>query len=218
MNCIIVGDKSDIAQGLKHFLTLDGWNVSGWSRNAAIPTVKWDLLLITLGRVSPVGWWWDTFRENWDKCIYSNLITPLMMLGYLWEQRNPESSVCFMAGSNPQKIMAGYSAYNSGKMALLKLCEQLDAESFSVKFFALGPGYVDTKIHGPTKKANWPNERILKGNPTPIDRIYDCLKWCVSQPKEVVGGRNICVSDPWGPELAERLKANPNLYKLRRVE
>jgi hypothetical protein len=87
-----------------------------------------------------------------------------------------------------------------------------------VKFFALAPGYVRTKIHKATLETNWPNERIARGDDgTSIEKIYDCLKWCIGQPKEVVGGRNICVSD-MRETLAEELKANPSMFKLRRIE
>ena len=56
-------------------------------------------------------------------------------------------------------------------------------------------------------------------------RVHDCLMWSVAQPKNVIGGRNICVSDKWQPptefnvaDLPYRLYHNPNLFKLRRVE
>jgi len=114
--------------------------------------------------------------------------------------------------------MAGYSPYNAGKMALLKVCEQLDFETPDAKFFALGPGYVPTKIHKATLDAGWKNERIERGGGTSFEKIYDCLKWCISQPKEVIGGRNICVSDNYGPELTAKLSLHPSMYKLRRME
>jgi NAD(P)-dependent dehydrogenase (short-subunit alcohol dehydrogenase family) len=114
--------------------------------------------------------------------------------------------------------MFGYAPYHAAKMAVNKTVEQLYYETPACKFFALGPGYIDTKIHKPTLEKNWYNPRIEKGNPNTVEQVYECLKWCIEQPKEVIGGRNICVSDPYGPELAERLKANQSLYKLRRVE
>jgi NAD(P)-dependent dehydrogenase (short-subunit alcohol dehydrogenase family) len=143
---------------------------------------------------------------------------PVELLRKMWPAREQDAAVCFMAGSNPNKVMDGYSPYNASKMALNKCCEQLDHESPDTKFFTLGPGYVATKIHHATRDAGWPNERIARGNPTPLDRIYDCLQWCLAQPKEVIGGRNICVTDPWGADLASSLRADSSLFKLRRVE
>ncbi len=216
-HAIIAGANSDIAKGLIPLMV--DWNISTITRHEGNQYKKpWNLLLIAAGRVFPVGLWMDNQDHEWEECVDSNLLYPIRLLRFLWRDHAHNASVCFMAGSNPQKPMAGYSAYNAGKMALLKVVEQLDFETPEAKFFALGPGYVATKIHQPTVDAKWPNERIAKGNSTPIEKIYDCLKWCVSQPKEVVGGRNICVSDPYGPELAEKLKANHSMYKLRRIE
>lgn len=226
-NCIILGSKSDIAQQLQPLLKQDGWKVYGWYREMAFAKWdligKWDLAICTLGSVAPVGLWHEIGYEAWEFCINSNVLLPLRLLRYYWTDHNPGSSVCFFAGSNPNMIMDGYSAYNVGKMALLKAVEQLDHETPDAKFFALAPGIVDTKIHKATLEANWPNpklaEALREGRSTPIQRIYDCLKWCISQPKKIIGGRNLCVSDPWDQGwLPEWLEANPNLYKLRRTE
>jgi NAD(P)-dependent dehydrogenase (short-subunit alcohol dehydrogenase family) len=232
--CILLGDRSDIGKALVPFLEADGYHITGWNRDAApnhfASQRPWDLVLSAIGQVAPVGAWDDLNDIECHQCIHSNVIEPIKLLRYLWPRRNPGASACFMAGSNPQRIMAGYLPYNIGKMALLKAVEQIDYESPDCKVFALGPGYVPTKIHRATLDANWPNERIARGDAgTPIERIYACLKWCIAQPKEVVGGRNIAASDPWdgavvmdksrwGISLEEELKANPSMYKLRRVE
>ena len=219
---IILGDRSDIAVSMSQYLRADGWQVEGWHRGVPVPYQEWDLCLVALGQVKPVGMWHEQVAETWDSAIESNVMLPVRLLRHLWSLRRPGSQVCFMAGSNPNKIMDGYSAYNVGKMALLKAVEQLDHESPDCTMFALGPGVTDTKIHNATKEAGWPNprlERALKdGSFTPMAKIYECLKWAMEQTKEVVGGRNICVSDPYGPGLAVRLKLNQDLYKLRRVE
>jgi NAD(P)-dependent dehydrogenase (short-subunit alcohol dehydrogenase family) len=157
--------------------------------------------------------------DKWVECIESNLILPFEMLQSVWQDRKRNSAVCFLAGSNPQKIMDGYSAYNISKMALLKMVEQVDHESPDSKLFALGPGYIETKIHEATKQAQWPNAVIDSGRKGgEMSSVYEALMWCLQQPKEIVGGRNICVSDPMSNELAARLALNPSLYKLRRTE
>ena len=176
MKAIILGFKSDIAQGLVKHLRADGWSISGWCRHENLLLTPWNLIIIALGRVAPVGKWMDNDADEWDKCVESNLLLPIRLLRRLWHKREPNASVCFFAGSNPQKPMAGYSAYNAGKMALLKVVEQLDFETPDTKFFALGPGYVPTKIHKATLEARWKNERIERGGGTPIKDIYECLK------------------------------------------
>jgi NAD(P)-dependent dehydrogenase (short-subunit alcohol dehydrogenase family) len=221
MKVYILGDRSDIAQGLRTLLEADGHEVFGWHRGEEFKVTNWNLIISALGTVSPVGLWnkhvpYDK-PDPWEETFQSNLLLPVKLLRQLWDSRINNPQVCFLAGSNPQKIMPGYAAYNASKMALLKVVEQMDFETPECKFFALGPGYMDTKIHKPTLEAGWPNERIARGNPNTIQQVYDCLKWCISQPKEVVGGRNICVSDELYimPQL---VKEEPNLYKLRRVE
>ena len=220
--CIILGDRSDIAVSLSQFLRADGWQVEGWHRGQKLPQERWDFLLCAIGRVAPVGpWYASDSGERWMNAD-ANLLEPIRLLAHLWNHRNPGAYVCMMAGSNPQKIMDGYLPYNMSKMALLKAVEQIDHEAQDTTVFALGPGVTDTKIHNATREAGWPNPRLERaakdGSFTPMTKIYSCLTWCISQPKEVIGGRNVCVSDPTGPGLAVRLRNNPDLFKLRRVE
>lgn len=221
---IIIGANSDIAKGIMPMLERDGYELVKWTRNSSpIVCRRWDLFVSFIGAVAPVGLWHSIKHNGIFRGFNDNANRPFELLHTVWPAHNPNASVCFFAGSNPQMIMPGYSAYNTGKMALLKLVEQLDYETPDAKFFALGPGIVLTKIHEPSM--NWENPKLKaaldEGKSTPIERIYDCLQWCVAQPKEVVGGRNICLSDWYGKDhetLAKRLEYNPDLFKLRRVE
>lgn len=219
--CILLGDRSDIAKALLPYLVADGYSVHGWNRDSSsMPWQQWDLIICAIGQVAPVGMWHEQHWHDFEECIHANVTRPVNLLRELWGKRTPGASVCFMAGSNPQKIMDGYLGYNLSKMALLKAVEQIDHESPDCKVFALGVGYVKTKIHKATLDANWPNERIARGDDgTPIDRIWGCLKWCVDAPKKSVGGRNVCVSDNWAaPRVDQFLADQPDFWKLRRVE
>ena len=220
--CLLLGKNSDIAKMLIPFLEPD-YQVIGWSRRDSVPGCDWDLIVCCLGSVSPVGLWHEVSETDFLLSLESNLITPIRLLQRVWRNRKPGAAVCFMAGSNPQMIMDGYAAYNVGKMALLKAVEQLDHESPDCRFFALGPGTIITKIHKPTIQAQWDNPKLKKvidsgQGGTPIRQVYECLKWALDQPKEVIGGRNICASDQFGPGLAQQLKDDPWMYKLRRIE
>lgn len=219
--CIVLGSRSEIAKGLTTYLKADGWEVAGWHRNTILPDVAWNLVICALGTVAPVEHWTRQPASEWDHSIRSNLVLPIQLLRGVWDQRQPDAKVCFMAGANPQRAGPNYSAYYAGKMGLLKAIETIDYETPDATFFALAPGIVYTKIHQPTYDSGIVNpgleDRKAKGG-TPMIQIYEALKWCLAQPKDVVGGRNICVSDPLGAELAARLKANPSMYKLRRIE
>ena len=221
MNAIILGKNSGIAVPLMGLLIGQGWKVEGWARGDLIPEIRFDLCVICMGRIAPVGLWHEINGATWEQAMESNLLAPLRLLRMIWPQHNPRAAVCFMAGSNPQMIMDGYSAYNTSKMALLKLVEQLDHETPDARFFALGPGIVLTKIHEQSK--GWPNPKLAaareKKQSTSAQRIFDCLMWALKQEKAVIGGRNICVSDPWDKgALEQKLKRDQAMYKLRRVE
>jgi NAD(P)-dependent dehydrogenase (short-subunit alcohol dehydrogenase family) len=231
--CLIVGGDSDIAKAITPMLKQDGWTVASWTRKwrrAIVSRAPWDLCFIAIGTVAPVGLWHQNKRSDWDKSIRSNLTLPIHILRQNWKYHNPGATVIFLAGSNPNEVLSGYSGYCAGKMALLKACEQLDAETPDAKFIALGPGTILTKIHKPTIAANWPNDKLKKAQlvefsekdyQAKMRRVYDAMNWCCMQPKEVVGGRNICVSDfdKYPKEmLARMLLSRPSMWKLRRME
>jgi NAD(P)-dependent dehydrogenase (short-subunit alcohol dehydrogenase family) len=198
------------------------YQVIGWGRRDSVPGCDWDLVICCLGSVAPVGLWHDLDETQFLLNLESNLITPIRLLQRIWKNRRLGATVCMLAGSNPQMIMDGYAAYNIGKMALLKAVEQLDQESPDAKFFALGPGTVLTKIHQPTLDVKWDNPKLDKAMSMPKfglpQQVYQCLMWAIDQPKEVIGGRNICASDQFGPGLAQQLKDDPWMFKLRRIE
>ena len=219
--CILLGSRSDIGRALVPHMVADGWTVHQWARGQVLPPASWDLVVIPIGRVAPVRHWADCTSHEWAMAIDSNVIDPVHLLRAIWLQQKPNSAVCFFAGANPNAPRENYSAYSVGKMALLKAVEHLDLESPDCKMFALAPGVVLTKIHQATKDAGVANDvldRAVRDGGTPIPKIWEAIKWCLAAPKSVVGGRNICVSDPLGPELAARLATHPSLFKLRRME
>lgn len=223
MNCILVGDRSVIGSALGRHLSNDGWNVIGQNKTSH-PSLwdkvePWDFLLCSIGSLGPVGHWSE---RNLFNGPFLNATYPIKEVQVFWRKHAPNAKICFLAGGNPNKTMPSYVAYQMGKACLIKAVENMDAETPDATIFTLSPGFVPTRFHQPTLEAGIKDVRLE--NPPPvadyIPRIYECLKWCLQQPKEVLGGRNIHVNDPWdkGNELAARLALNPNLYKLRRAE
>lgn len=231
MNVILLGGNSDIGRELATRYARDGHTVTSWSRTMPQPAPEpWDLIIVAIGTLNPIGNFFDMEMSEWNHNFIVNFYLPLQLLRILWPHRKPGASVCFFSGAGTSNSAKTYSAYSASKIALFKMTELLDDENDDCKFFILGPGMVRTKIQQQTldageRAANYARvDKFMRegddlhGAGTSHDRIYDCLNWCVSLPKEVIGGRNIYVPDDFGPALEEKLIDNPRYYKLRRHE
>lgn len=228
-SCIMLGANSDIAKELSARLSADGWTVHPWTRGESLPQANWDLVICAVGILAPIGLTFDVSMEHWTKNILANAVLPVALLHELWPRHYPGASICFFSGAGVSRPAQTYSAYAGAKAMLMKMTELLDDEYEDAKFFILGPGMVRTKIQHQTleagpRAANFERvERFMHdadaahGKGTPHDRIYACLKWCHAQGKDVVGGRNFYVPGiEWGDQVVPILKANRDMFKLRR--
>jgi NAD(P)-dependent dehydrogenase (short-subunit alcohol dehydrogenase family) len=192
---------------------------------------SWDTLILCPGDLAPVGPFDQTDFDEWENSLAINFTAQLRLVRELLHSRRRNSQslpmVLFFAGGGTNGATVRYSAYTVSKIALIKMCELLDAEIPDVRFTILGPGWVQTKIHEATLSAGQragdnlrrTQDRLNKRDFVPMEKVLDCCDWLVGQPREVVGGRNFSVTgDEWGSEvLAKRLMEDPNLYKLRRA-
>jgi NAD(P)-dependent dehydrogenase (short-subunit alcohol dehydrogenase family) len=191
--------------------------------------LNWDLFIAANGTMEPIGPFMDVDGETWQQSIVSNALMPCRLVQALYPFRRISSlnSVCLLAGGGTNNPFRNYSAYCLSKILLIKMCELLDDENPDLKSFILGPGYVRTKIHDETLKAGQNagdnHQKTLEffgSEGTPLDDIFDCIEWCVSQKRDAVSGRNFSVvHDPWrngGLDLVSALTKDKNLYKLRR--
>lgn len=189
----------------------------------------WNLFIASNGTMEPIAPFDQLDPDEWAKSIYVNAIAPAKILNTLLSMRNKEqaSSVCYMAGGGTNGTFTNYSAYCLSKILLIKFCELLDDEIPDIKTFIVGPGWVDTKIHQETiyagENAGKNLTRTLRNassSVTSMQDIYDCIEWCRAQTRDVISGRNISlVHDEWrdhGDVLALKLKADPDMFKLRR--
>jgi NAD(P)-dependent dehydrogenase (short-subunit alcohol dehydrogenase family) len=146
-----------------------------------------------------------------------NFLDPLRHTKGIIGLANQNASIMFFAGMNTNSAHPNYFAYSVAKIATIKAMELLDAELSDCKCFTLGPGYIPTKMHEQIRRAGLQPAAKLKG--ASLDDLYDCLIWAHGQPKAVIGGRNIAVhTDDWrNPEFAEKLAADSDIYKLRRL-
>ena len=191
---------------------------------------KWDALVFCPGMLDPIGCFSDCDYDHWNTSIDVNFINQIRVLHRLLPDRNlsgnSEPRVIFFAGGGTNSAPKGYSAYTVSKIALIKMCELLDAEIQDTGFIIIGPGWVKTKIHQATLKAgprsgeayNSTKKRLQTDAFTPMQQILECCDWIVHSDRRLVSGRNFSVAnDRWGEAvLAEMLKRNIDMYKLRR--
>ena len=194
-----------------------------------IPTHEaWTVLVMAAGDQKPIGLFREISFDKWENSIQANFLGMLRILHSLMTSRkySESATVLFFAGGGTNNATERYSAYTISKIASIKICELLDFEESSIKFTILGPGWVKTKIHQDTlenpKAAGLNFDRTIKmtqgSEMNPMSTVLECCDWVISQPKEIVGGRNFSVVfDSWGTtELNSALSSNSNLYKLRR--
>ena len=200
----------------------EGHEVKTWSRGQDWSlNMNWDVFIIALGTMKPIGKFFEVNIFGYWNCVHSNIIVPLEILRKNYKNRNPDSTVVFFAGNNPNSVMPNYSAYTASKIMLTKMAECLDKEE-DTKFVILGPGKVKTKIQNQTLKArekageNYEavKEFMKHGKGISHDEVYEFVKTIISYPKDLVGGRNISIRDDW-----RNIKFTKyNQWKLRRDE
>lgn len=189
----------------------------------------WDVLVFSPGLMDPIGCFEKVDFNAWEKAVQINLLRPLEMLHRLLPYRNRQQrpTVLFFSGAGTNQAAPRYSAYAVSKIALIKMCELLDAEIPDTRFSILGPGWVKTKIHQSTLKAGQEQagsnyQRTLQqlaGNEwTSMEQVIDCCNWVIQSPCVGINGRNFSVVfDRWGTkELEEALQQDADMYKLRR--
>ena len=188
----------------------------------------WSVLVLAAGDQNPIGLFKDVIFDDWEKSINANFTGMLRFLHQClgFQSYKGPRTVIFFAGGATNSATERYSAYTISKIASTKMCELLDFEISDTKFTILGPGWVKTKIHKSTIREplnsgkNFARTKdMLQGNQmNPMSKVVECCNWVISQPKEVVGGRNFSVVyDKWGDiKLTNELLENENLYKLRR--
>jgi len=191
---------------------------------------QWDVLVLCPGMQDPVGFFKNVNFNDWAISVRINFVNQLRIVRELLPNRNRKNElgpcVLFFAGGGTNNATVNYSAYTISKIALIKMCELLDAEIRDSRFTIVGPGWVKTKIHESTIKAgkkagnNFERtmERFARDEFVPMQRVLDCCDWLIQSPRELISGRNFSVAfDMWGTdELSDKLLEEPDMYKLRR--
>jgi len=191
---------------------------------------SWDYLVLCPGMLGPVGAFQEVDFAQWQKSLEVNFTRQIQFVHALLPSRNKSGRhppvVLFFAGGGTNNATVNYAAYTVSKIALIKMCELLDAEVPDTNFVILGPGWVKTKIHQATLDAglkagaNYQKtmEKLAGEECTPMEKVLDCCDWLIEADRKAVSGRNFSVVfDKWGSSaLVKKLLKDPNMYKLRR--
>lgn len=211
---------------------LDQNSVDAAARKLGKSCPEWDALILCAGLMEPVGPFIGCRFDEWEDSVRVNFTGQLRFVHALLPFRNKDAPlgpcVIFFAGGGTNSAPVNYSAYISAKIALIKMCELLDAEVPDSRFVIIGPGWVKTKIHNATLRAkkragaNYARtlERLAANACTPMDKVLDCCRWLLTAHRKAIGGRNISVaSDGWSrKEFLQHLVMHPQAYKLRRFQ
>ena len=195
-------------------------------------SASWDQLIVCPATQEPFGPFEKIDFEEWRLSIDVNFTNQMQFLRELLPFRNTsqelEPLVLFFAGGGPNKATKNYSAYSVSKVALIKMCELLDAEIEDTRFVIVNPGWVKTKSQHKMlemgKDIGVDFERTLKkfesDDWTPVEDVVKCCRWVIDTPRELVGGRYFGVEfDSWEkPEFVDWLRQDSNLCKMRRRE
>jgi NAD(P)-dependent dehydrogenase (short-subunit alcohol dehydrogenase family) len=193
--------------------------------------IGWHRLISAVGLLAPIGPFFETDFEEWERSVQVNSTAQLRALHALRPlQSKEEPARCILfAGGGTNGPFDSYSAYCLGKLMLIKACELLHSECPDLVISILGTGWVATRIHEQTLSAGaaaGPNLERTKNfladagaMGTPIETVADCIDWCFAAPRAAVGGRNFSiVHDGWREEgFIEALMAYPDDGKLRRL-
>lgn len=191
--------------------------------------IYWDALVFCPATMNPIGRFEDVSFSDWEQSIQINFIRHMDILHQLLplRKKGSEPFVLFFAGGGTNNATFNYSAYTVSKISLIKMTELLDAEIQDVKFSILGPGWVRTKMHKETLDAG---DHASAGNATktkekfetndfiPMEKVLRAVNFLEDAPREMVGGKNFSAASDFEnlDLLKEKIKSDPNVYKLRR--
>ena len=181
--------------------------LSNPSIDSAVKSLKqacpeWDNLVLAAGTLEPIGNFESVDFDEWEKALQVNFIKQLKIVHALLPHRNKSSPnrepcVLFFAGGGTNNAVLNYSSYVLSKIALIKMCELLDAEIPDTRFVILGPGFVNTKIHRATLSSSPTNagenfqrvtDKLQSNDGVPVQTVIDCCSWLVTTPDKEIRG------------------------------
>ena len=166
-----------------------------------------DVLINNAAITTPVGPAWEVEPDAWWQCVESNVRGPFLccraVLPRMIARRR--GRIINMASTAGLKVIRGYSAYSTGKAALLRFTENLAAEtkSHGLQVFAIEPGLVRTALTEYLAESPegqqwlpWIRQVFAEGRDDPPARAVTLVMFLVSGRGDALTGRFLhAVSD-----------------------
>ena len=259
-SALIVGNDSEIGAHIAKFLRDENWGVYSTSRRkdlvekSQIPELtfcdmsdkksiseavasfikicpNWNLIVLSIGRLSPIGKITESEFDEWENSIKLNFLNQMFfvqqVLKLTSELSTQRRTILTFAGSGTNSAPLNYSAYTLSKIALIKATELLAVEYKDCAFVSLGTGWIKSAIHMQTleagKFAGDAYEETVRrlnegdfGNP---NLICEFITWMNSQPIKSISGLNFALQgDDWkSSNFSELISKSPDNFKLRRL-
>lgn len=254
LTALIAGIDSEIGSAISMHLQNSDWKVIGTSRRLdkikpanvfycdfsnkesidgavseiSIEHQNFDVLIIAVGVLDPIGSFEESDPDNWEQGFYVNALGPIRfirgMIPYLDSKKMP--LVISFAGGGVNSAPSRYSSYTNAKIALTKSMEIIAAEIPRICFVSLGTGWIKSPIHMQTLAAGENAglnrhellRRIENNEFGDIDSIGRFVLWAFESAGTSISGRNFSLTkDAWGTEkLILELIEDPDKFKLRR--
>ncbi len=233
--CKVVGTYNQMNQSaleLMQSIPLEKLDITDYMQVKSLKKIiknkynSWDELVICSGSLSPIQEFEFVDFKNWTESINCNFISQVRIIRELLELRSRNNPIVAVFAAGGGSTAKGFSAYNISKVALTKTMECLDDEIRDCRFCSIGPGWVNTEIHKATLDTCKESldayietkRRIEENDFVQMETILLFFDWLISQPKEIIGGRNISIPhDKWRSEKFKDLLIKENQGgKLRR--
>jgi NAD(P)-dependent dehydrogenase (short-subunit alcohol dehydrogenase family) len=191
----------------------------------------WNLVVLSVGTLNPIGRIIDTNFDEWEKSIQVNFLNQLFFISEVLRKTdltpNLRRTILTFAGSGTNSAPVNFSAYTLSKVALIKATELLAAEYQDCAFVSLGTGWIRSAIHNQTLDAGYTAgsayketvRRMREGDFGDPNLLCEFILWMNSQPIRSISGLNFALQgDDWkAPTFCDRISEVPNNFKLRRL-
>lgn len=252
---LIVGYDSELGKAIGSHLENKGWSVFGTSRrpesvcdsiffldardtksiHSALSVFlanaqDWDLIVLALGVLNPVGRITDINFEEWSESFDVNFLNQVLIIKTMIEMTStlPEKNrrILTFAGSGTNSAPKNFSSYVLSKIALIKATELFAAEYPEFTFLSLGTGWMKSPIHQQTLNAGLmageayaeTKRRLESGDFGDPLQLTSFIDWYLKCNDPGISGRNVALQgDDWSNgNFLDELTASQDSFKLRR--